>query len=296
MNLVKQSKRWARDTYYQAARSGGALTPVHNRLRRWHHKQRYGVNTDFMFMAVELEINSMCNRKCTYCPNVTDRRPGGYMSRELFDKIIAELGEMDFDGRVSYHFYGEPLLDKRLPEFVEHTKKVVPKSFTEIYSNGDFLNLESFREYLRRGLDNMLITQHDNVMPENLQAILDGATEEEKKKIVIRFAEDRYMINRSGLITDLAVIKEPLKVACTWPLHTMVITIEGNVVLCCNDYFETEVIGNVGDTSLKEVWSTPQFQKFRYALSTGDRTVSKLCHECDFVPEEDQLLRVVPGR
>jgi radical SAM protein with 4Fe4S-binding SPASM domain len=217
------------------------------------------------------------------------------MEEELFRKIIAELEEMDFDGRVSYHFYGEPMIDTRLPEFVRFTKERLPKSFTEIYSNGDYLTLEKFRMYLELGLDNFLITQHDSIMTSPLQEIMDKSTDEEKARITIRMAKDRNLINRSGLITSLQIVNEPLKSPCDWPLNIMVITLSGNVVLCCNDYFETEVIGNVADSSLKEVWLNDKFVQFREALSRGDRTVSKLCRDCDYVPAPSKLARIVPG-
>src|SRR5438477_594766 len=112
--------------YFNLARSASAVGYVHNQLRLWKHQRRYGIKSAFMFHAVELEVNSMCNRKCGYCPNVSAKRPLGYMDDEIFKKLIGELGTMDFDGRISYHFYGEPLLDKRLPGFIEYTKQHVP--------------------------------------------------------------------------------------------------------------------------------------------------------------------------
>jgi radical SAM protein with 4Fe4S-binding SPASM domain len=287
-------KERAEQRYFQLARTT-PLGKLHQALRIWHHQRRYGVKSSFMFRAVELEINSMCNRKCGYCPNISDKRPLGYMEENLFFKIIDELSAIDFDGRISYHFYGEPLLDKRLPRFVAESKKRVPKSRTEIYSNGDFLTLEKFREYIALGLDNFLITQHDNIIPPNLQNILDNITAAERQHIVVRFAKDRFMINRSGLITTLNVVNEPLNVPCDWPLTSMVVTMAGNVVLCCNDYYETEVIGNLKSQTLREVWTDARFEKFRRALSRGDRTVSKLCEDCDYVPRERHLQRVVPG-
>src|SRR5689334_10289174 len=129
-------KQRATDGYFHLARTT-ALGRLHQKLRVWHHQRRYGVRSEFMFRAVEIEVNSMCNRKCVYCPNVSDKRPPGYMDDRLFNKIIDELGAIDFDGRLSYHFYGEPLLDKRLPGFIERSKQRVPHSHTEIYSNGD---------------------------------------------------------------------------------------------------------------------------------------------------------------
>jgi radical SAM protein with 4Fe4S-binding SPASM domain len=133
------------------------------------------------------------------------------------------------------------------------------------------------------------------LIPPNLQRILEEATAVEKKHLTIRFAKDRYMINRSGLITTQNVVNEPLKKACDWPLTTMVVTFTGNVVLCCNDYYETEVIGNVRDRSLREVWTSPTFERFRGALSRGDRRVSRLCKDCDYIPNQATLQRIVPN-
>lgn len=115
-------KETAVDCYYRLARKT-AVRHLHNQLRCWRHRWRYGVNSAFMFRNVELEINSMCNRKCGYCPNVSAQRPSGYMDESLFEKIVRELAEMDFDGNVSYHFYGEPLLDRRLSDLVEFTAR-----------------------------------------------------------------------------------------------------------------------------------------------------------------------------
>jgi radical SAM protein with 4Fe4S-binding SPASM domain len=283
------------DRYYELARGTQWGRHVHQALRRWNHRRKFGIDCAMMFRAVEIEVNSMCNRKCTYCPNVTDKRPPAYMDETLFQKVIDELGAIGFDGRVSYHFYGEPLLDKRLPRMVEYTTKVAPRSASEIYSNGDFLTLDVFRRYLAVGLEHFLITQHDNVVPANLQEILDKASPAEQKHLTIRFAKDRLLINRSGLIKGLAAVDHAITAPCDWPLTTIVITAAGNVVLCCNDYYETEVIGNIKERSLTEIWCDDRFEEFRRALSRGDRWISPLCENCDYVPAASRLKRIVPS-
>jgi radical SAM protein with 4Fe4S-binding SPASM domain len=284
-------------------RESGGLMPVmdrmahhvRNALRQWRNSRRYGVKSSFMFRNVELEINSMCNRTCWYCPNVSSKRPHGYMEQALFEKIIAELADMDFDGAVSYHFYGEPLLDKRLLGFVEYTARQVPRCRPVIYSNGDFLTLDLFRQYIQAGVSIFWITQHDNSIPPHLRQILDEATAEEKRHIDIHFANTIQITNRSGLITSLKAPAEPLCVPCDWPLATMVITMSGAVVPCCNDYHETEVIGEVRTRSLRAVWCDDRFERFRRALSKGDRTASGLCASCSYVPGESSLRGLVPG-
>src|SRR5262249_31418766 len=80
----------AGDLYYQLAGTNG-IRQAYNALRRWHHYLRYGVKSTSMFYNVELEVNSMCNRRCSYCPNVSSTRPPGHMEESLFIKIIDEL-------------------------------------------------------------------------------------------------------------------------------------------------------------------------------------------------------------
>jgi radical SAM protein with 4Fe4S-binding SPASM domain len=285
-------KKAALDRYYHLARTT-ALRHVHNRSRRWWHRWRYGVNSAFMFRNVEVEINSMCNRKCSYCPNVSATRPVGYIQDSLFRKIIDDLAEMDFDGNVSYHFYGEPLLDKRLLDFVKYTSSNVPKCKPVIYSNGDFLTLDVLRQYIASGVDVFLVTQHDNYLPPNLRQIVNEARDDEKRHIIIRFANQIEMNNRSGLIDMPDTPTLPLDIPCDWPLASIVVTMNGNVVPCCNDYNETEVVGSLRTHSIREVWCSERFENFRSALSRGDRKTYKLCANCDAIPHESKLARIV---
>jgi hypothetical protein len=55
------------------------------------------------------------------------------MKEELFRKIIDELSDIDFDGRISIT-YGEPLLDKRLLSSLSTT--TAPRSNTGSIQTG----------------------------------------------------------------------------------------------------------------------------------------------------------------
>lgn len=57
-----------------------------------------------MFRMVEIEINSQCNRKCSYCPNsFMKRKEQGEMESKVFYKLLESLRKIKFDGRISYH-------------------------------------------------------------------------------------------------------------------------------------------------------------------------------------------------
>ena len=280
--------------YFRLVKRQPSLARVHHFCIRIRNRLRYGVDNSFMFNVIEFELNSDCNRRCRYCPNVSAKRPAGYMEDHLFRKLIDELGEMNYEGRVSYHFYGEPLLDERLPDFVDYTKRVVPNARAVLFTNGDFLTLESFRNLLRRGLDSVFITQHDDALPPNLRMIQAQATPEERQRLGLRLIGEVELCNRGGLIEAMDRPAAPLPLPCTLGLSLLVVTKDGNVVRCCNDYFETEVVGNVRNRSLREVWADENVNSFREALSRGDRSTSALCRNCNFAQRPEELDRVVP--
>ena len=88
---------------------------------------------------VEIETYTACNRRCSYCPNATHERPDAFMSEALFASIIDQLSELQFGGRMSFHFYNEPLLDPRLTDFIRHSRQQLPSIRIVLYSNGDLL-------------------------------------------------------------------------------------------------------------------------------------------------------------
>ena len=53
----------------------------------------------FDFTAIEIEINTSCNQRCSYCPNGQyGSLPPQEMEEEVFSRLIAELKEHDFRG------------------------------------------------------------------------------------------------------------------------------------------------------------------------------------------------------
>jgi radical SAM protein with 4Fe4S-binding SPASM domain len=94
--------------------------------------------------------------------------------------------------------------------------------------------------------------------------------------------------------TNLVAATEglPLKYPGPWlrgckkgePLRDMVISFDGQVVLCCEDMGRRSNLGNVRDKSLLEVWNGPQAQKvldYLYREGWGKKE-GFLCRGCQF--------------
>ncbi|HEY3323722.1 MAG TPA: radical SAM/SPASM domain-containing protein [Planctomycetota bacterium] len=69
-------------------------------------------------------------------------------------------------------------------------------------------------------------------------------------------------------------------VRCRRPFHTMVITWEGDAVICCVDYKREVKLGNVQKHSLTEVWNSERAIKLRQEHLSGDFGNLPPCAQC----------------
>lgn len=76
------------------------------------------------------------------------------------------------------------------------------------------------------------------------------------------------------------VLKKIMR-CCPHVLITFNILCNGNVILCCNDYNDRIILGNVKESSIKEIWNGKKFQEIRAALYKDYNKVS-ICKNCNF--------------
>lgn len=234
----------------------------------------------------EIETQTTCNRGCGYCPNSIYHRPYSRLELPLLEKIFAELAELNFSGRLSFHFYNEPLLDERLPGIVSKAKSVLPATRIVIYSNGDFLDLGLFRELINRGCDLLLVTAQENAAHD--RGWMKQLSQREQQRLFYQTYKNPRILytNRGGLLPRVADPQKPLRTSCTAPSTTLVISAAGNVISCYEDYLEKTVMGNVADDTIANIWGSDKFSRFRSRLVHGDRTAAQLCRLCNNIEHQ----------
>ena len=224
--------------------------------------------TTQIFDVVEIEVNKRCNRACSYCPN----SQSGYASREarmeaqLFSKICIELAELRFAGRISFHFYNEPLLRKDLATLVSEIRAMVPMAFIDIYTNGDLLTEKKYAELIAAGADRFYITRHsfDDFQNRDYQ--------------VVQMPSAMTLSGRGGMIETTL---EPLDLPCFAPSEMLSVRHDGTVVLCCEDAEQSQILGNARFQSLVEIWNDKRFDTLRKLLQKGDRaSAGGICAGC----------------
>ena len=69
---------------------------------------------------------------------------------------------------------------------------------------------------------------------------------------------------------------------CTFPWSSIVINYDGAVALCCNDFDEKLVYGNLNSQSIYQLWHTPRLQAVRKAFFKGDKAIYPTCAACRY--------------
>jgi len=265
--LKERRLPWRVKDYFQNSR----MTPLINILK-------YG--TPDIFVQVYFDTITACNRRCYYCPNSKfDRglmKNMKKMDTKLFHKIINELAEQKWKGSICPNFYGEPLLDDRLPDLVGYARSRLPDSMIRIYTNGDFLSVDLYKELVKQGVTCFVVTQHPGNEHTLIQEVLAYRKQCGNDNVWMKHSKIDRIIRRRGLdfgkTIDAGICEESAlqKVGINW---------NGDVIFCCNDYFVKVKFGNVKNERLMDIWKKPYYQQVRKALRKGVFML-EACKEC----------------
>lgn len=223
-------------------------------------------------LNVEIEINSRCNRKCSYCPVSIMPFPQvpRLIQENVLSSFILRLEEIDFDGRISFHFYNEPLIHKGLECVVRRILQAVPKCRPVLFTNGDLLTQQRYDSLVDAGMQMIVITSHS------------GKSHPPRPKQVVQFSDDLVLTNRGGKMAELPKATElDISQRCFAPTEMLIVTITGDVVLCYEDAYRSHVMGNICDQSIAEIWNSDDYSRIRGELEIGNRKgACEMCTNC----------------
>ena len=205
-------------------------------------------------------------------------------TRNLLDEIFNQLGDMKFRGIFSPHMYGEPLLDPRIVNIISSISKINAKP--KIVTNGDYLNLDTYKLLLKLGVKIINISKHSKDLSDGCNELLEAIKNKENSDFKVTpkvfdfwkdFKEDSdYLFNRGGDITIKEAKWNPIK--CVYASYP-VINVYGDLILCCQDYHSDYVMGNIMENTIYEIWQSPENQLMRERImrSYFDNEICKNC-------------------
>jgi len=103
--------------------------------------------------------------------------------------------------------------------------------------------------------------------------------------------------NRSGLLTSIKTNYKSSLVGCSVgrPLSEMVICFNGDVILCCNDMAQQEIVGNLRENNIEEVWNGDVFiDKIKQIYCGKPSKNDFICKMCESGKQSNsQVLRLI---
>lgn len=234
---------------------------------------------------VEIEINSNCNLSCSYCPNsIKKRRTTGNMDPALFARIINQLAEYNYSGRIAFEFYNEPLLCPNFDDFVRLTKKKLPLTTLVLYTNAvKIKSKEKFLSLREIGVDQFVITHHEQVQNLEFSKVYDSLSLAEKDGVLFQHHTEMKKFNRAGSLPELGRNEEVKHQPCSVPSIILTVTVEGKVLSCFEDYEESLSFGSVCEKNIIEIWNDDRFTTFQSDLKNGSRQKYQTCSGCNRV-------------
>ena len=222
--------------------------------------------------AVEIEVNSRCNRSCSYCP--VNILPYPAVPREMHDdtfvRLHEQLAEIGYSGRISYHFYNEPLLRKDLERLIRISKSIVPSAKVVLFTNGELLTQQRYETLRDAGVMYLVITAHDN------------RSHPVRPNQIVQFPNQLEFTNRGGMLVKLpAATAMHQNTPCFAASEMLVVTVTGDVVLCYEDARRENIFGNIRVQTLEEIWNSPRWGALRLSLEQGRREEAvDICRKC----------------
>jgi len=268
---------------------------------------------------VMIELSSVCNARCTFCPSATLERKKQIMSNEVFEAV---LGRLQSDGIkppvIDLSTVGEPLLDRSLFARIQRLKSVFPESRVRFTSNFSVATENHIAQIFSCRVDSIHISL--NAASAKTYNKIMGLKYETTIRNVKRLLEQKKAVGSSlNILLSMVLCPEnageeaaflrmwkgkvdsirlqrvvdwggEVDIRSSYRSHTalfpcielfkrIVILSNGDVALCCQDA-EGVIQQSACDQSPFEIFHSCKFQAYRDKHLRGEIAQLRMCRNC----------------
>lgn len=237
------------------------------------------------FTRISIETSGTCTRACWHCPAEQRGKKSKIMSDALFSKILEELKELRFAGVVQFFYVNEPLLDKKCVDRIAALRKACPRCTIHVTSNWDTehrkVQAEQVAMIMRlfdAGVNSLNLNDYDMRGYAKLVPHVAKLGVHTGEHNWTKLGPRKRVFSVSPPPTDLhswsgyneATVKA--KGHCARPHRHIVITWDGQVPICCAvNPSATEILGDVNQSRIVDIWNSRRFFQYRFALQNAER-------------------------
>ena len=277
------------------------------------------------FRHIYFELTNICDRKCSFCPEVTRQRM--FMPKEDAFRYLEQVAELT--EAIYWHLQGEPLLHPEFQFITEYAHELGLK--LKLTTNAS--HLKDFAEYLLSGRFsqiNFSLQSLNEVSREERERVRLDIAEFSKLALVkcpelylnfrwwqdappeLDFFAEQFGIPKEQWLPSVGrrnrrVIgrlytnfdgqfewpdpEKPQrenggKGSCYGLIDHCGILCDGRVVPCCLDSHGSLALGNLHENSLKEILSSPTARKMEDGFRRNCR-IMKQCQSCGYASRFD---------
>jgi len=263
--------------------------------------------------------NARC-RFCVYRSTENLRRHKGRMDMALYHRLIDEAATIPEITEVAFSGLNEPLLDDRIFERIGYAKAVRPGWIVEMFTNGVYLTPGTFDILKRVKLDGLSISlnattpeEHEEIMGlhgqffsvcENIdyarehrgtmvirvKAVYDGTRFNEKtaERFIQRWGhvgargdgQPVYEMNWAAQLDHTTIKGFDPNEGCARALGQISVLWDGRVSLCCLDPFGHTVFGDLNAQSLRDIYNSEAYVRFRELHDQNRVNEHPTCRNC----------------
>jgi len=238
-----------------------------------------------LFRAILIETRNSCTRTCWFCKFGQERQDVAtwQMDWETIQKLLENLRDLQYGGRISWFNINEPLTDRRMVEIVKMTREYCPQAFVSLATNGDLLDDTLYNSLKASGLDVLGVSIYDDKTFEKVNKFADPQMVLMDKRLV----NEDMLENRGGGICRKMPAFERDRArfqneTCSRPFTMMVVNPRGQVVLCCDDMYGDVIMGDVHLQRLEQIWNNEKFSLYRDTMNREGRHNLPLCNNCSY--------------
>ncbi len=269
---------------------------------------------------IEIQFHNICNSNCLICPYKDMNYKAEYMKKEVFDKFLNEMEDGKSTRIIPYlnnePFLEKGYIDKlrkirnKCPNTeIEISTNVSMLNETKIKELLE-LNLTELRlsvfgysdktyKKMMPGLDKEKVFNNLNLISENYKnsntlvsivMIDDGNINEEEfnnmkllcHKLRLKFERWGYLDRSKNVSYKHNGFYNKNICGCEQnrPIERMHILANGDVILCCQDWKHTEIMGNIKINSIEEIWNSDKYKQVRKEIYQKNDKAPEICKNC----------------
>lgn len=272
---------------------------------------------------VQIEINSDCNLKCRFCPVSIEPMPKNIMSMDIFNEIISQVKKIKTLENVTFSSFNEPLLDPYFEERIgvlKHNNIRLKLMTNASHLHSEHIQLlqdSNILEYIKVNLPSVDVEEYIRMtgsdydtflkVLENIKGLIksgldiriavNGTNQEVKRNILkiqqyFEIQKEKVLpqntLDRAGSITNEYFqnvnVKGHLSGWCFRPLTWLVFSVNGDMLLCANDYYKKHSYGNIMDGDILDIINSERSINIRKQIYGEENAEDNfICRNCIYM-------------